>query len=113
MGSESRFDAGRSHFDCFEGSVGQVTTPTLGRVISDEDSPNHIRLRFQLRINNDVEAGQFVTINGNRQFLCQITKPWTFNPAFADPRLIQFHERGGPDVKTLYPHEEWTTAEAL
>jgi hypothetical protein len=85
----------------------------IGRVICDNETPNHIRFKFQLKMGNDIKAGQFVLVNGERSFLGQVTKPSTFNPAFSDPRLIQFHERGGPDIKILYPEQEWTTADAL
>jgi len=64
-------------------------------------------------MDSDVKAGQFIVVNGSRQFLGQVTRPSTFNPAFSDPRLIQFHENGGPDVQALYPEQEWTIAQAL
>jgi len=85
----------------------------IGRVICDNETPNHIKLKFQLKMGNDVRAGQFVLVGGEKLFLGQVTRPATFNPAFSDPRLIQFHERGGPDIEILYPEQEWTTAEAL
>ena len=85
----------------------------IGTVICDNETPNHLEFRFQLKIGNDIRAGQFVIVNGEKTFLGQVTKPITFNPAFSDPRLIQFHERGGSDIRILYPEQEWTIAEAL
>jgi hypothetical protein len=85
----------------------------IGRVICDKTTPNHLEFKFQLKIGIEVQAGQFVIVNGSKRFLGQVVKPYTFNPAFSDPRLIQFHERGGPDIKVLYPEQEWTTAHAL
>lgn len=85
----------------------------IGRVISDSTTPNHIEIKFQMNMGSEVRAGQFIVVTGRRRFLGQVTRPSTFNPAFSDPRLVQFHERGGPDIKYLYPEQEWTIANAL
>lgn len=85
----------------------------IGTIIADEQTPNHLRFRFQLEKGKVVSAGEFVEARDDKEkkiFIAQVERPKAYNPIYADEYIVQLAmEKPYKDPSAILPSESITT----